>query len=544
MMKMVNKYCEGIIVSVIAILTAFFNLFHVFYWALKTPPHTIFIGITHWYEDYFFYLSGLTQGAAGAWKLKNLYTLEAIPLGFSWIFNLVLGRIAALISLPVWTTYDGTIFFLSLVYVLTAFMVLTRIFPHQPGKRLGALVIAITSTHFFAIEKSALGGVTFVPITYFYAYTAAFNRFGGVAHHVAQNILSVGSLVLLANLINNLASYPTNRTILLSAGLSLVLSLLFTMSSFYVAVNVGVFCLAVGLMRVLYGRPIRMKTLAISLGIILVPLMWLGLTQGAILSHPFWQQVRVWETTRTPTSLSTFILSMGMITPFLLLGVRRYLRTPSAIRVVGFLYAFVPVILYVTNVSERVGIPSFRLLQPGAYVVFGAVAMEGMESIARRFKPRNSRAVLVLILIVYTLLQLPGLVAEIQKRTNEYYLNSHLNFLKADVYEGLMFLSRQPKNKAVLAVHTLESFVPVVSGFAVYEGHATITMDYKSKIEKTIAFYYRKIRPEDAKKLLSTNNIGYVLWEKRFGDAGILSDYYPFLQKYYENPALVIFTIQ
>src|SRR3989344_5401733 len=116
-MKSIRISREWRIVCFIAIMFSGLNLFHMFYWALHVPPNTVFIGIAHWYEDYFFYLSQLTQGAMGQWQLTNAYTLEPIPLGYNWIFNLLLGKLAGLLSIAPWRLYDGTIFILSAGYI-------------------------------------------------------------------------------------------------------------------------------------------------------------------------------------------------------------------------------------------------------------------------------------------------------------------------------------------------------------------------------------------------------------------------------------------
>ena len=169
-------------------------------------------------------------------------------------------------------------------------------------------------------------------------------------------------------------------------------------------------------------------------------------------------------------------------------------------------------------------------MQPAGYVFLAAIATEALAGKKRIF---------LLLVSIYVLLQIPGLGMEIKSRVNEYYLNSHLNFLDRDVYDGLLFLKDQPHDKNVLAVHTLESFVPVVSGHSVFEGHATLTLDYKEKIDKTIAFYTNKMSEIDAYTLLKNNNIDYILWEKRFGEA----PRYSFFRLLYENPKLVIFTL-
>lgn len=539
-MKPIHISREWCIASLIAIVFAGFNLFHVFYWAFHAPPNTIFIGITHWYEDYFFYLSQLTQGAMGKWQLTNAYTLEPIPLGYNWIFNLLLGKIAGFLSIPPWRLYDGSIFVLGMGYILVMYQIILEVFgPPEKRFRIPALLIAITSTQSVLFEQSAAG---FAPkaITYFYAYTDAWNRLGGVAHQIAQNILGLYAVLLFSRILNGLITKNMSARkywgvlFLLSA----TVTLLFTVSAFFAAVDIAVF----GVVFTYYlfvAKTIRFnKTIIISTVAVLLPVVLLGFYQKSVLDHPFWVGVRLWEQTRTPALIGTFLLSSGAIAFLLPFGILKFLKQATPIRVTGVVYAFLPILLYFSPVPGLLGMPAFRLLEPPAYVFFGSIAVVAISVLAGSV--RRKWLTPFILFSLFLALQIPGLILGIQSRVNEYYLNSQLNFLDKNVYNGLIYLKNQPHDTNVLAVHTLESLVPVVSGHSVFEGHATLTLDYKTKIDSTIAFYGRTMTPEQAYDFLQKNNIGYVLWEKRFGNPVLLGSY-PFLQILFDNPGLTIY---
>ena len=148
------------------------------------------------------------------------------------------------------------------------------------------------------------------------------------------------------------------------------------------------------------------------------------------------------------------------------------------------------------------------------------------------------------IIALFVLLQIPGLIVGQQINIGHYYFDSHLNFVDRDIYDGLLFLKRQPHDTHVLSIDTLESIVPVISGHSVYVGHATLTMDYHTKIEKTVNFYAKKLSVSDARDLLLSNNIGYVLQSAWSSDTNDLSPYYPFLHVLYKNPKLTIYTVK
>lgn len=547
-----KKYREWIGVFILSIVVSFLNILHVFYWALKTPPDKIFIGITHWYEDYFFYLSLLAQGAMGKWYLTNAYTLEKNPIGFNWLWNLLLGKLSLILSIPVWSVYDASIFIVSILYVLLLYRVLRQLFPDQREKRIGALLIALFSTNLGLLQKTSQG-FSFIPITYFYAYTESLNRFGGVSHQIVQNILSLASIYIFAKLlvIAKRETKITKNFVILSTGNAIILSLLMTVSTFYVFTNLLIFCVSVLLLALLARSDLAssfIRHMVLGLFICLAPISILTVFQWQLLSHPFWQLVRQWEATQSPTSIQTFLLSAGFIVILIPFGLKSFLSKATPLRVLGAVYAFLPIGLYFFGFAKFTQTPSFRLLQPPAYVFFAAIAIEGIAVTTAFLRSRLSLKLngklFYGILSLFLIFQIPGLFIELRERINEYYLNSHLNFLDRDVYNGLMVLKNQTHDKNVLAVHTLESFVPVVSGHNVYEGHATLTMDYKTKIEKTIDFYTKKMTREEGKSFLDSNNIGYVLWESRFGNPKDISSYYTFLWVLYENPKITIFSIQ
>ncbi len=484
----------------------------------------------------------------GQWHLVNKYTLEPVPIGINWLFNLLLGKLSSLFSLPVWTAYDASIFILTIVYVLLIYKVLKAVFPNQIEKRFGALLIALTSTNLVIIEKTSCC-VTFMPITYFYAYTAAWNRFGGVAHQIAQNILSLLAIYLFSQILtlalNDKAS--TKTLFFYTLVTAVVLSALFTSSTFYVATDLFIFFVIACYYGLIFHRKSFVAAITISFILLAVPLGGLAWSQLQLLSHPFWQFVREWEKTRQTITIPTFLLSGGVITLLIPFGITSFLKKEAPLKTLGFVYAFLPIMLYFSPLSKLLQIPSFRLLQPPAYVFFGAIAIEGITVMTRflgsRLSLERKAKPFYAILTLFLALQIPGLVIELRSRINEYYLNSHLNYFDREVFDGLMVLKGQTHDKNVLAVHTLESFVPVISGHSVYEGHATLTLDYKNKIDKTIAFYTRKMTPDKGRELLRSNNLGFVLWERRFGDPQALATYYPFLKVLSENPKLVIYTV-
>lgn len=516
-----------LIVLGLAVFFSSLNLFHVFYWWAQTPANTVFMGISHWYEDYFFYLSLLAQGQMGAFHLTNLYTTEPVPIGINWSINLALGMLARVTTLPVWVVYDGSIFLFSLAYIFLAYWILRRLFPTNALHRISALLIALASS-------------TSVP--FFYSYTPALNRLGGIAHHVAQNIMSLTAVYLFAQILDRTKTrqqLPFTPLIVLCS----TLLLLFATSTFYVAVDMAVFLVASTLV-IVQTRSLKLTKLITLIFVFLaVPLALLFQTQVALLKDPFWQFVRNWEANQPTVDFGTFFRSMGPLALLLPIGIGPFLRRGGVLRTIGAIYALGQIGLYFSPIPKWLGLPAFRILQPPAYVFFGAIAVSGFEVLAEI--GRRKRTLLFGVFVAgFLVLQIPGIVSEIQARVNSYYLNSSLNFVDRRVFEGLLYLKKLPHQKNVLAFHTLETLVPAISGHRVYAGHGTLTIDYATKIGAVAAFYSFALKEDEARRFLADNNIGFVLWQNDLGDAATVERHYPNLARMYENPSLTIFSVK
>ena len=516
-----------LIVLGLALFFSSLNLFHVFYYATRIPTNAIFMGISHWYEDYFFYLSLLTQGQMGAFHLTNLYTTEPVPIGINWSINLALGILARFTSLPVWIVYDGSIFLFSLTYIFLAYWILRRLFPANGLHRVSALLIALASS-------------TAVP--FFYSYTPALNRLGGIAHHVAQNIMTLTAIYLFAQILDHIRDkrlIPIRKL----AVLCITLLVLFATSSFYVAVDMVVFLLA-SCIVIVQTRSRRTTKLIVLIFIFLaLPLAILSGTQVELLNNPFWQFVRDWEANQPAVDFGTFFRSMGPLALLLPIGIGPFLKRGTTLRTIGAIFALGQIALYFSPIPKWFGLPAFRILQPPAYVFFGAIAVSGLGVIASIGKRKRS-LLFGFFVVGFLVLQIPGIVSEVQTRVSSYYLNSPLNFVDRHTYEGLLYLKKLPRQKNVLAFQTLETLVPAISGHRVYAGHGTLTIDYATKIGNVAAFYSFAFTQEEARRFLTDNTIGYVLWQKDLNEAANAQRRYGFLIREYENSSLTIFSVR
>ncbi|MFC1647297.1 hypothetical protein ACFL1A_03355 [Patescibacteria group bacterium] len=186
-----SKLIEPIIVIFIILAASVANFWHIIWHYFNRLPNTVFVGISHFHEDYFYYLTQVTQGAQGSWMIKNLYTTEAIPASPLWFTNIFIGKIAGVFNLYPWTAYNAGLFAATLISLFLIYITSKKLFPKNAVLRISAFVISITTTCYYTYSKSPDGTLLIQPIQYFYNYTASLNRMGGVFHLIIQNILTL-----------------------------------------------------------------------------------------------------------------------------------------------------------------------------------------------------------------------------------------------------------------------------------------------------------------------------------------------------------------
>lgn len=536
------------IILILAVTVPIFNLYQVFYFFLKRPPGTVFIGITHWYEDYFYYLSQLTQGAHGAWLTRNMFTTEDIPPTVTWMFNVILGKVGAVLMLPPWTTYAGALFVISIGYVLLLAATAKLLFPKQRILRVTTLLLALISNSFFRIDTTG-GGIRFVPFEYFYNYTKAFNRFGGVAHLLFQNVLSLSLIVLSAKLIDTMLRSDrfTKQAWGLILACAVLVIILFIINPVYVFVDGLVIGLVV-LFYILRAGKIRSHlSRLVAFGAIFTAVLPLALIQFRTFAHPFYRYFRTWEASIPTTDPITFMLATGMISLLVPFGILPYLEKASPLRLLGFVFAFLPIVLYFSPIPGLLQIPSFRILQPPAYIFLSAIGVEGLLLIAR--VPQSVMRLHItlwlfpVIATLTILYQVPLLWQEIQNKRYDVVLFSSLNYVDRSIYDGLTFVAAKRDNGVVLATGNLELFVPVMTNHTVFSGHRSLTWYYNEKTAQVTSFYTRRMTPDEARSFLKENAIRYVLWQKTLGTATMISSRYPFIKEIFSNDALVVFEV-
>ncbi|OGG09603.1 hypothetical protein A2154_03020 [Candidatus Gottesmanbacteria bacterium RBG_16_43_7] len=541
---------EIVTVTGLILIFTVLNLWHIIYSWLIRPAGSVFIGISHYHEDYFYYLSQVTQGALGNWKTENLFTTEPIGATLLWWVNIILGKISAFSGLYPWTVYTIALFVVTIISLLTLYWAALKIFPANRLLRISSYIISVFSSQYYILHRLPSGVIQINPVDFFYSYTKALNRLGGVVHLILQNILSLAIIVLFGSILSDLHQKKTNSRAFI--GKVLTVSLFFFMLMFINPMYVAIDAICIALVSAWYvlirpNRLLQLSKLAYATFVIGVPLL---IPLSIILSafrNEFYLYFRWAENQVRPTTPFIFFPSMGLIVPFIILGFVPYLKKGSAIRVLGLFWALFQIIIYLTPVPNRLLVPYFRIHQPPAYAFLAAVAAEGMLGISviisKIIRKLSITTCLMSLVSIFLFFQLPMLYFEVTDRLHNNAYRTFLQYPSYKLIDGLLFLKSQPHERNAIAINNLEFLIPAVSGVRVFTAHRSLTWHYGDKIPQVVAFFYQSMPPESAWEFLNRNNIGYIIWNNLDGDGTKLASSYPFLVKLFENEAVMIYTM-
>lgn len=551
------RILEPLIVSATVLLFTALNVWHIILHYFSNKPGQIFIGISHYHEDYFYYLSQVRQGMDGAWAVKNLYTSEPIPATFLWWPNVMLGKIGKILSLPPWTIYDWSLILASGMSLFLLYVAARKLFPKDAFLRVGSFLMAVTSTMLYVWKKYPDGKPYPDPYSYFYNYTASLNRLGGVFHLILQNILSLLLILTAADIIKIIFSPAPKakplaiRTVLLSV----TATILMFINPIYVAVDaVSVAVVSLGYLIRFFSLKRLGKLLYVAL-ITGAPLIIPYMAVTSTFNIPFYQYFRWWESSVLTTTPDIFFHSMGFIFVLAVIGIIPFLAKGSPLRILGTVWTVLPIGLYFTIIPRLLEFPYFRLHQPPSYIFLGAMAAEALYIPANVLKKlirsdtkfscfaRRSLGEVgfIFFLLAFIAFQIPMITTEVASRQNNFALYAWLNHMEPDMYRGLLAMNRFPKDGLVISMNNPELLIPVVSGHTVYAGHHSLTYDFGNKIVPVIRIMTGQMPPDEALQFLKTNHIKYLFWRKLDGPCGA-GKAYPFLKTLFENNAAVIYS--
>lgn len=540
----------SLVIGAIILLYAVLNFSHVVDGFFHIPGNTIYLGISHWYEDYLYYVSQVTQGMTGKNLVVNLYSPDAIPASINWYFNLLLGKILWFTHVSPWRIYDIALFCFVCVFLILVYKLNKTLFKN-PTLVLIATIIAISNNPFYSITTDPTGNITITPFDFFFSPGPSLNRLGGIFTHALQNSLMVGVLLLWHTFTTRILAHThvTKKTMGIGIALSLLFVSLFINNAYSAMILMGSLGLATAILALKTKNKSTIIRAFLTLFGVYLPVLIPFFMQMQTFSHPFFRYTIDWEKNMGHTDPKSFLMAMGLMSIFAPIGLIPFAKKHSSPLRMGILsYCLVSVGLYFSPIPPLIGAMYTRIPTPLLWVCFASFAAVGLwtlSSLIVKILPTKLRPFILPILVsLYIGFQIPPLYREVTTRITDARSWWYVNYADKHLLTGLTMVKNNPSLSLGIAPLPTALLVPVMTGKTVFVAHRTLSTQVPERVT-LIDNFYRLNMPADAgKQFLSENHIDFVVFQGADQPTRIMMEAYPFLTPFYTSPTATIFTVK
>jgi hypothetical protein len=558
-----KRLLEPIAVLFIVLTAMFFASPRLTSQYLHRPQGSVFVGMTTYFEDFYYYLDQFYQGGHGNWLTENRFSIEHFKPTLIYLNNIIFGKIGGIFGLESFQSYNlfGAIF--KLLFMISAYVMIRWFFPASLFKRISVYLIFLFSTSIPNIIVRN-GSVIFSPsIDLFQTENRVLSRFSTLPNNMFINFLFIVLFLILIsffsrkysllkhNVSAEKSSYPQWIPLIKTLIILLPVYILFALGDLVEAM------VLLGLFIILYlkyspqEKPFRFlsdtKVLIMALlGIFIVIFLYIYRTVNV---DPVYMQATQWDISQylqqiKALGIVNFIKGFGLQMPLFFYGywilIRKHHKTileESALILTAF-----GILGYGLPLLFQIPVPGFRFLFPALYVPIAIIAWYAIEELSIKFHRRNMMIVLLAVYLVINLISLfPGWYEQFKPLKEPDY---HFAYIPDELYQGLVFLrTAEPRDGNVLASPrtSIDLMIPGIAGRYTYSGHFLTTYNSKEKDELAQKFFFEWTDNPETHEFLKKNNIRFIVVTKYSQSLEAFKIYYPFLKTVFANPTVTIF---
>jgi hypothetical protein len=550
---------EIITILLIAAITTVFvspkftsQMFHI-------PKDSVFVGMTTYFEDFYYYLDQFYQGKQGNWFTENRFSIERFPATLIYFNHLLLGRIGGLVGWESFQSYNyfGIIF--KFLFMLGSYGIIWLIFPKVYKQRICAYLIYLFSTAFPNISIKSGKFILESSQDIFRTQNRILARFGTSPSGMLTNLLfTIIFIYLMIFLIKeksgNTENHNKNQ---FSTGFiieCIIIGILYAdiviADAFIGAILLGTFLLL--LIYTHWKSLFSIKLLKFKVLLIVLSVIYITVFSKIFFTvniDPVYKSANAWDINQYLQQVKSIGL-VGMIEGFglqlwlflygFLLLIRKEHKSSlelSALFVTGF-----GLIGYVIPLIYKIQILGFRFLFSGTYIFASCIALIAIEDLARRINRKNSFMTLMIFYLVFNLVGFFRTWVDYIKIPVE--PDFHFTYVPKELYEGMIFLrTAEPLDGNVLASPktSIDLMIPGLSGRYTYTGHFLTSYEAQMKDNNANDFFFKWTDRPGTHAFLKNNNIHFIVVTKYSETLGAFRTYYPFLKVVFENPTVTIF---
>jgi len=554
-----KRKIQTFIVVIIALIAVFFTSPKYFSQELYRPSGSVFIGMTGYFEDFYYYLDQFYQGKQGNWLTENRFSIERFPPTLVYFDNVLLGKLGGIIGFESYESYNFFGLLFKLLFIIGSFLVIKKIFPTSFDKQMTAFLIFLCSTGFpnIIIQNGAI--IVRQPTEIFRSANLALARFGTSPSGMLVNFLFVVLFLVVLSVyqkeLKNIGNTNHSLKQLLQSKINIFfvvgIILAFSLMIFADPVIALLFLLTIfSILLINKISPKRMPRFYTIVLLLIVLCAGLGLIFILnVQADTVYRLADSWDVTQylaQVKSLGVFSILKGfsLLLPFGLVGLFLMIKKKekTIYEQFGIIIVCISLIGYSVPLIFHISVLGFRFLSPSIYIFFSVFVLFAFEYIASKITIKNLYTIL---LVGYFGINLVGYFRawsdEFKPLTEPY---SHFAYIPTDLYKGLVFLrNARPLDGNVLASSTtsIDLMIPGIAGRYTFSGHSLTTYNAQTKDNNSSKFFFEWTDEQVARNFLRSNNIRFIFVTVYSQAVNRIDVFYPFLTVVYANPMVTIY---
>jgi hypothetical protein len=558
-MNMPKKGTEKVYMVAISLFVIIANSWHVISEWLINDPSRYFVGIAHYYSDYFLYTSYIAQGARGAWvHAYHMYTNEPLRAFWYYWMYVAMGHVGSWFHFSPFATYDIGLTGIITLLIISISILIHHIFPHEPAKRHVAVLFVLTASDFPDLAVFIKTGVWKLFGLTWFSPSPALNRLGGVPHQTLQTALLCTIMWLYAT------SQEQSRFRMIKL---VVLYILAFFTATIAPVQMFLLIISIALMFIV-PRMRRIATKQVSVSTILresIPFVSVAIAAVAgvlvanheIANQSIFAMARVWERKQyTTMTLLELYVGMGPIALFIPFGVLSYIKKLNTLRGIVLIYGLLSIASFYSPLPALLDVASIRWLSPSGYIIFPILAVEGIMEFSKgsaqllsflTHRTLKQSLIFSCLMIAYIVCTIPAIVAQIYTRTvplrseARIIALNHVSMSAVTAIRSINTSHVSMSQPVVLTDPTLpyDIIIPPLTGLRSFTGHIIHTLDNDAKQSLRQSFFAGYENDSEAMNFLKTHSIAYIITPS---ESTVMARY-PFLRLIFRNETLSVYTV-
>lgn len=481
--------------------------------------------------DTYTYISFIEQARQGRWVLSNQYTTEQQEAALIRPLYTVLGRVADVLAVSSRDVYMFGGIVLSLLFCFVLYKFLTHLFANE-WKRVFVFSFVLTSTGL----GYALNNVFPNSIDLWIPEANTFLSLGEAPHFIFSQILMLLSFMYFIKGIEE--KHPKNF---------IISSVLLFLLTFEHPFNIFVTFTVMGILTVIFERR-GLVSQKITSYVILVFLVQIGGIlyhfQGTLTNQIVGQWYKA-NILPSPSPIN-FIIGYGLILPFAIIGMEKYLSRQTAYKLLIIVWVLVTFVLLYSPLSFQ------RRVSEGLHIPLGVLAAVGILAVGQFLSQfvvelvRNK----VIIIFAASLLVLSSI-------GSIWSSNKDIQAIRSDTTDTYFYHVKESEKQAldilrentsfqdtILSNASYGNFIPGITGRKTYAGHPVQTHDIERKISDANMFLLEEDHSK-AYSFLQKHGITFIFLGP--SDAmlqyGFRPDLKPYLELAYNNNGILIYHV-